>query len=79
MEANQYGLNSYVIVKSIDEKIHCTEQEINDNYISYSAPSRNKGATKFLSQEDFVKTVSKLLEFETFNTSNAKEAFKDRF
>ncbi|MFC1225341.1 hypothetical protein ACFE6N_16145 [Pedobacter sp. BG31] len=72
----QYGLNSDVIVKSINEKIHYTVQEINDNYISFSAPSRNKGEIELISQEDFVKTVSKLSAFKTFNTSNAKKAFK---
>ena len=72
----QNGLNNDVIVKSIDYKIHYTVHEINNNYISYSAPSRNSGEIESISYEDFVKTVSKLLEFETFNTNSSKEAFK---
>lgn len=72
----RHGLNNDVIVKSIDQKIHYTVHEINDHYISYSAPSRNSGEIESFSYEDFIKTVSKLLEHETFNTSSAKEAFK---
>ena len=75
-ERIKQGLNNDAIVKSIDQKIHYTVQEIDAYFISYSAPSRNNGAIERISYEDFVKIVSKLLEFETFNTSNTKEAFK---
>lgn len=75
-ERIRQGLNNDVIVKSLDYKIHYIVHEINDIYISYSAPSRNNGAVESISYEDFVKTVSNLFEFETFNTSLAKVAFK---
>lgn len=72
----QNGLSHDVIVKSIDQKKHYTIHEITDDYISFSAPSRNNGEAESISYEDFTNTVSKLSKLGLFNTNTSKEAFK---
>lgn len=72
----QRGLSKDVIVKSSQQKIHYTIHEISNEYISFSAPSRNEGEPETIFKEDFIIVVERLQKVGIFNTQTAKELFK---
>lgn len=74
----QRGLSRDVIVQSIQQKIHYTIHEISNEYIRFSAPSRNDGEPETIFKEDFVIVVERLQKAGIFNTQTAKELFKGK-
>ncbi|MEP7170864.1 MAG: hypothetical protein ABI855_15960 [Bacteroidota bacterium] len=70
------GLSNDVTIKSIKEKLHYTVNYINKEEISFSAATRNDGEPESIPHDDFIKVIQRLKNESHFNTSSAKELFK---
>lgn len=72
----QNGLAHDVIIKSIKDKKPYTVKSVSDTAISFSAATRNNGEPEVIPYEDFETVISRLKKMGEFNTSTAKECFK---
>lgn len=71
------GLSKSVTIKSIKENLYYTINYINDAEINFSSVTRNNGEPESITYEDFIKVIENLKKTKQFNTSSAKEHFKN--
>ncbi len=72
----QNGLSKDVIIKSIKDRLPYTVNHVTKNEISFTAATRNEGDPEIIPVDDFITVINRLKIANHFNTSSAKEMFR---